>query len=278
MEEILERMSGNQLFTSAILIFAILAVRVVTNRWLETHSKLDTESKRRIKINIKNGLFLICLVALIFVWAPSLRTFALSLTAFTVAIILATKELILCISGYVLKSTSGIIGVGDWIEVNGIRGEVVDLNIMTTTVEELGKGPSRYEFTGKTVALPNSLFLSSAFKNERFNKRFTFHHFDVVTEPQVPSGQLCELLMGALKLEIAPFSEVGIRYKSLIEKRAEIALPEKPINYHLSFAEDGKIILTMICFVPTNEAIKIEKKVKKIAADFISDWYAKTEA
>jgi small-conductance mechanosensitive channel len=273
MEGLIEQITGNQIFASIIFIAGMLGLRFLTNRWLDSREKLEADNKRRIKTNIKNALFFIILIALVFVWAPSLRTFALSLTAFAVAIILATKELILCVSGYILKSTGGLIRVGDWIDLNGSRGEVVDLNIMTTTLEELGHGPKRYEFTGRTIVIPNSVFLSASIKNERFNKRYTYHSFDIVLSADIPTSELRQKMMAALEQKISEFREVAKRYKTMIEKRADLKLSDDFAECHVNFLNDGHIKLTLTCFAPITHAIDIEDSIKEIAADYIADWH-----
>lgn len=275
MSELIQQLSGNQIIASLVFMAAMLAVRFVSNSWLNSRSKMEIEDRRRIKSNIKNGLFLVVLIALIFIWAPALRTFALSLTAFAVAIILATKELILCISGYILKSTSGLIRVGDWIEIGDLRGEVVDQNIMTTSLEELGHGHKKYEYSGRTVLVPNSLFLSTTVKNERFNKRYTYHNFNIVLHPEIPLGPIRDKLMNILTEETEQYAEVAKRYKALIEKRADIPLPDAFIDSRISFLDDTHIRLTFICFVPVAEASQIENKIKTMASAEIADWYAR---
>ncbi|WP_417821877.1 mechanosensitive ion channel family protein [Terasakiella sp.] len=275
MSELIQQLSGNQIIASLVFMAAMLAVRFVSNSWLNSRSKMEIEDRRRIKSNIKNGLFLVVLIALIFIWAPALRTFALSLTAFAVAIILATKELILCISGYILKSTSGLIRVGDWIEIGDLRGEVVDQNIMTTSLEELGHGHKKYEYSGRTVLVPNSLFLSTTVKNERFNKRYTYHNFNIVLHPEIPLGPIRDKLLNILTEETEQYAEVAKRYKALIEKRADIPLPDAFIDSRISFLDDTHVRLTFICFVPVAEASQIENKIKTIASAEIADWYAR---
>jgi len=275
MFELIEQLSGNQIIASLVFMAAMLAVRFVSNSWLNSRSKMEVEDRRRIKSNIKNGLFLVVLIALIFIWAPALRTFALSLTAFAVAIILATKELILCISGYILKSTSGLIRVGDWIEIGDLRGEVVDQNIMTTSLEELGHGHKKYEYSGRTVLVPNSLFLSTTVKNERFNKRYTYHSFNIVLHPEIPLGPIRDKLLEILTEETEQYAEVAKRYKALIEKRADIPLPDAFIDTRISFLDDTHVRLTFICFVPVAEAIRIENKIKTVASAEIANWYAR---
>ncbi|MDX1737193.1 MAG: mechanosensitive ion channel family protein [Alphaproteobacteria bacterium] len=275
MDGLLDRISGNQVFASLVFLAAMLLIRFLTNRWVDSRTRFETDTKRRIKSNIKNGLFFFVLIALIFVWAPSLRTFALSLTAFAVAIILATKELILCISGYILKSTSGMIRVGDWIEVNGFRGEVVELDIMTTSLEEIGSGARHYDYTGRSIILPNSVFLSSPVKNERFNKRYTYHSFDITMKPEVPSEELRKSLVGELEKLIAEFSEVSKRYRAVIEKRAQIQLPPDFVDSHISFLDDGNIRLTFMCFLPVKEAHRVETAAKSLATEYISNWHKK---
>jgi small-conductance mechanosensitive channel len=64
------------------------------------------------------------LLGLVLIWAPQLWTFALSLAAVAVEIVVATKEMILCISGSLMRASPRAFSVGDWIEVADVRGEV----------------------------------------------------------------------------------------------------------------------------------------------------------
>jgi small-conductance mechanosensitive channel len=89
--------------------------------------------------------------------------------------VIASKELILCLSGAVLRISGSGFGLGDRIEIAGIRGDVIDIGALTTTVLEVGPGPAVHKSTGRTVVLPNSHFLLHPVTNETFTGPFVLH-------------------------------------------------------------------------------------------------------
>lgn len=257
---IVDRLVGNQAVSSLVLLVAALAVRVAVDRYLRSRPEIDVDQRRRIVSNVKNALGVLIVVGLFFIWAPALRTFALSLTAFAVAIIIATKELILCFSGTVVKMTTGSLRVGDWIEVGEIRGEVIDQDVMSTTLQELGTGATQFEFSGKTIVLPNSIFLTTPVKNERFYKRYVVHQFALTLDPHVDPEPVVEAVIGAVLGEMKNSEEVTRRYRNLIESRAGITLPDLKPKPRMAMTNEGRLRISFSCFLPTRAASAIESK------------------
>lgn len=257
---IIEKLFGNQAFSTAVLLVAAIAVRQFTDRYLRSKAQIDSDQRRRILSNVKNALVVVVVIGLFFIWAPALRSFALSLTAFAVAIIIATKEVILCFSGAVVKMTTGSMRVGNWIEINGLRGEVIDQDLMSTTIQELGHGASMYRFTGKTVVLPNSVFLASPVKNERFFKRYVVHDItmtiDVIHDAEAVAAAMAEVA----RAETAAVADVTKRYRSVIEARAGIELPDINPKSYLETTSEGHVKITLSCFLPTGMAMEIQRK------------------
>ena len=252
-------LSGNEVASTAILIATAIAIRFVAQRLLSRET-LETDYRRRLLSNLRNGLFLVLIVGIILIWAPALRTFALSLTAFAVAFIIATKELILCVSGATLKASSRSIKVGDWIEVSGLRGEVVDQNIFSTILQELSKDGHTNEFTGRTIALPNSIFLTAPIINEQFFKRYVFHSFQLIVEPSDDIEGIEKAIIETINEEMADHLEVAKRYRALIEKKAEIQIGDVEPQSKIVVLNDGKLKLLITAFLPTQHASSIEQK------------------
>ena len=65
-----------------------------------------------------------------FIWAPKIQTFAVSLLAIALALVLATKEIITCVGGSVVRMLTNTYTFGDRIEIGGIRGNVLDHNAL----------------------------------------------------------------------------------------------------------------------------------------------------
>lgn len=266
-----EVLAGNKVVSTVIIILAAITVRIGVERYLNVRTDIEGDHRRRILSNLRNALFFILLIGVALIWAPALRTFALSLTAFIVALIIATKELILCISGSVLKTASGTMKVGNWIEVNGLRGEVVDQTLMSTTLQELGKEGAAYEFTGRTVVIPNSIFLNVPVTNEQFFKRYIFHTFHLVVDPLTDIVPVESKMLEVLKAEMTDQIDVARRYNAKIEKKAGINILDPEPRSRVSTMNDGKVKLSVTAFLPTHQATEIEQKALRAGLAVVRD-------
>jgi small-conductance mechanosensitive channel len=110
----------------------------------------------------KNFLWTMGTVGVIAIWGSKIAGFALSLAAFAGAILLVSKELLVCVLGYLVIAVSKPYRIGQFIELNGYAGRVIDIDVFSTTLSETG---SARQLTGKTVALPNSLVISAGVRN-----------------------------------------------------------------------------------------------------------------
>lgn len=261
--EILNLLTGNQIAGTVFIVVVVIVVRLGVQRFLAHREGIEPEQRRRLLSNLRNSLFFVLLVGLALVWAPSLRTFALSLTAFAVAIILATKELILCISGSFVKTASGSMQVGNWVEVSGVRGEILDQTLMTTTIQELGKDQAAYEFTGRTIVLPNSIFLTVPAINEQFFKRYVFHAFQIVVDVKTNIALLEKAMVDTVNKEMGSEWEIARRYLALIEKRSGFDIQGPEPRTRIEMLDDGKVKLILTAFLPTRRAIDIEQKAMR---------------
>lgn len=253
---------------SLIAILLLFGTRHLALRAIRQRSQFLSEAQRRWMSYIKNFTGLLLVIFLLVIWLPEVQEFALSITAITVALVIATKELILCFSGTFLKASTGSFSIGDWIEVNNVRGEVIDQNILATTIQEISPD-NRYSYTGSTTTIPNSMFLSHQIKNLNFVKRYVFHSFTLTTEPEVRIADAEKLILQKIAQYSKDFSEVARRYNHLIEARAGIDIPGPEPRITLSTTESGKHMISLTLFCPTQEAYKLEQKLTRDFLEFL---------
>ena len=246
---------------SCVLIILLLLVRIIFIHLIKRNSAILSERQRQWSTRVKNLTWLIIFFGLFSIWWSELSNFAFSIAAVALALVIATKELILCFSGALLRAGSGTFSINDWIEVGPHRGEVIDYNIFSTTLQELDKKPNNYTFTGKTIIVPNSLFLSEPVKNLNFSKRYVFHSFDIVIEPGVNIAKLCEWIAAEIDGFSVEFIEVAKRYNTYIEKHTGVDFPGAEPRIIISTNEDAKHIITIIIFCPTEKATELEQQI-----------------
>lgn len=178
MKDLLQWLEKSELaqngLASLLILVVALGLRSAALRALQ-RSKLHVDDQLRWRTQIRNVTLVVITVAVVTVWAHELRTFAISIAAIAAALAIATKEFLMCLLGSTLRASGSGFRVGDRIEVVGIRGDVLDIGPLTTTVLEVGPGQSIHQRTGRKITVPNSVFLSNPVTNETTSDDFVLH-------------------------------------------------------------------------------------------------------
>jgi small-conductance mechanosensitive channel len=232
----------------------LLALRLVRGR----ASVLSDDQRRRMFVArvVSNAGIAVGLAA---IWAVQIQDFVLSLTAVLVAVVIATKELILCLSGFVLRTGAGSFGLGDWVEIGGQRGEVVDFSVLSTTLLELETPVNGHGYTGRTLTIPNSVFLTTPVRNENFARNYVVHRFSLTAAPGLdPAAAKSWIETRAAELGL-PFADVARRYNALIERKLGVRIPGPGPTVIVSTTDLGNVQFGVVLFCPTARALETEQ-------------------
>ncbi|MDY8108945.1 mechanosensitive ion channel [Fulvimarina sp. 2208YS6-2-32] len=249
------------LVASFLLLLLLWIGRTIAIRSIRARQEVAPHNQRRLMATTRNVFLLLLLVGLIFIWAPQLRTFALSLTAVAVAIVVATKELILCLSGAVLRVTTRAFTVGDWIEIGQTRGEVTDHTLLATTLQEFGTGPHAYMPTGRTIIVPNSLLLTASVYNQTALRDYTYHRFAVTLDPPPRLENAHGRVSETVSRHYEPFREPAARANAAIERRTHSDLPDPAPIIRFRTSDLGKLRIEVTLFCPSQEAERLEGEI-----------------
>jgi len=261
MSELLLMYRNDQFVQSCTLVVAMLSLRILLIYLIKRNRGILTEGRRHSITSVKNFSWVIIVIGLLIIWWPELKNFAFSIAAVTLALVIATKELILCFSGAMLRAGTGAFTIGDWVEVGANRGEVIDYSLFSTTLQELDKSPNDYSFTGKTIVIPNSLFLSEPIKNLNFFKRYVFHRFSIVMELNSSTADILQWISTEIERCSTEFMEVARRYNAFIEKRTGVDVPGPEPRVMIHTNEYAKSVITIIIFCPTEKAPDLERHI-----------------
>jgi len=153
---------GRIVATAITIGLAVMITRLWGRFLLRTSNGQDASRTREKLVHAKNIVWVTMVFIVIAIWATKLAGLMLSLAAVGGAILLVSKELLMCILGYVMITTSRSYRVGDFIEIAGKEGRVIDIDVFTTTLAETG---TAHQLTGKTLSMPNSAVLNQPVRN-----------------------------------------------------------------------------------------------------------------
>ncbi|ENM5840901.1 mechanosensitive ion channel family protein [Vibrio mimicus] len=259
----------HKLLLTALILLGVISVRRIILDNIRGDAPLITEKQRKWMSRTKNGVFTVTLLAMFMLWQSEISEFALSVTAIAVAIVVASKEIILCFTGSIQRASSRSFRIGDWIEVGTVCGEVIEHNLMATVIQEIDLHHGQYNYTGKTATLPNSMFFSYPVKNLNFMKRYVFHNFKIVVPEFVNLFPLVSVLHEKIEEHFAHFMEVARRYNTVIERHAGVDLPSAEPHIEISSSSTGEQVVHVMIFCPTERANQLEQLIRR---DFMQEY------
>src|SRR5690554_2231517 len=248
------------LISTAILIVAVLALRAVLGRFIR-RSVASTDLRRKWMVQSRNGLLLLLLLGLVIIWGEELRTLALSIVAIAVAFVVATKELILCIMGTILKTMSRSFELGDRIQIKDFRGDVIDQNLLATTILEVGPGKFTHQRTGRTTVLPNALFVGEPVINESLTQDYGFHVFTVPFKREEDWHAAQQAFQASANRFCQPYLEEVRRHMNRISIRRGLEIPSVDPRVTIQVPTAGEIHLIIRVPVKTRERSFIEQSI-----------------
>ena len=236
------------LVLTALLLVGVLGARVLVLRALRARG-LQPDELRRYTASTRSLAFAIFVVGGAALWFSELKVFALSLAAVAAAIVVATKELIMCVGGTFLRTSSRSFEIGDRIEIAGVRGDVIDATLLSTTIFEIGPGHVGHQRTGRSITMPSSLFLANPVVNESFTDAYVLHTFNVVIPNDGSWEKKENALLDAAKAELEPYASEAKTFFERMSKERGIETPTQEPRVLIQIETPHSI--TLICRLPT---------------------------
>jgi small-conductance mechanosensitive channel len=151
---------------TVVAVLILVASNALLGRAIE-RLPVTLDQRRRAR-RLARLSFLIALVSiLMIIWAAKIKSAALMVGAFAVAIVIALRELLQGLNGWALKMTGGAFRIGDRVAVGDAAGEVIDYGLLTTRLVSR-EGPT----AGALINVPNSNYLSKPLRNDSHGMRF----------------------------------------------------------------------------------------------------------
>jgi len=153
---------------SFALILFILICMVVCDaviRKLMAHPALDRRQSQTLRSILQLSIQVIgvILILLVIFGTPKETPTILGLT--TAALTVALQDFILAFLGWFILIGRKGLHVGDWVEINGVGGEVVEVGLFSTTLLETGALDEKGYPTGRRISFPNSFAIRGAYFN-----------------------------------------------------------------------------------------------------------------
>jgi small-conductance mechanosensitive channel len=145
----------------AILLAAILANVAIRSLFHESDRKRLHQVRMIVWMAVQ--LVAVVLIVLVLFGPPSQVSTVIGLTTAGLTVVL--KDFIVSFFGWFALMGKNGVRVGDWVEINGVSGEVTEIGLLKTVLLELGNWTDTGHPTGHQVAFSNSFAMEGHYFN-----------------------------------------------------------------------------------------------------------------
>lgn len=145
-----------------IVLAAVLADGLV-RKLFRHYAQARRDHHLRVASTVAIELIAASLIVLVVFGPPNQLSTIIGLT--TAGLTVALKDFIVAFFGWFALMGRNGIRIGDWVEIRGVSGEVVEIGILKTIVLEMGNWGSTGSPTGRRVAFVNSFAIEDHYFN-----------------------------------------------------------------------------------------------------------------
>ena len=160
-----------------LVVFVFVLIQLVRRLLREQVTDSTARYKSQKAIEIVGYVVLIFLTVSYF--TGNIRDFTLAIGLFSAGVAITLQELILSIAGSLYIFVVKVYKPGDRIEINGIKGDVIDVDSIYTTMMEIGQWVSSDNYSGRIVKLSNSFVFKGPIYNYSSDFPFIWDEFNI---------------------------------------------------------------------------------------------------
>ena len=194
-----------------------LVVVVGTIQFLRRYLKRklpETSSRYKAQKAVEIFGYFFIIILTISYFTGSIKDFTLAIGLFSAGIAITLQELFLSLAGSIYIFLVKVYAPGDRIEINGIKGDIIDIDSIYTTMMEIGQWVTSDNYSGRIVKLSNSFVFKGPVYNYSKDFPFIWDEIDVLIRYQSDMDK-------AKNIMISVASEILNEYTATSKKQWE---------------------------------------------------------
>lgn len=209
----------------------------------------------KVKYRSQKGIevigYLILIILTLSYFTGNIKDFTLAIGLLSAGVAITLQELILSIAGSLYIFFVKVYKPGDRIEINGIKGDVIDIDSIYTTIMEIGEWVSSDNYSGRIIKLSNAFVFKGPIYNYSMDFPFIWDEFnlpirygsDIELAKNIIIDVATENLSEYVANSIAKWKDVVERYyieDAKVEPTLAITMTDNWIQFNLRYIVDYK--------------------------------------
>jgi small-conductance mechanosensitive channel len=214
--------TGEKLLFSLVLLAAVLLARLLLTSISAV--ALARWEQHKVRFWTRQGIGIVTTVLLILgllsIWFDKPGTLATAAGLFTAGLAFALQRVVTAAAGYLVILRGQTFNVGDRISMGGVRGDVIALGFIQTTIMEMGEPPvvagsatenwvMGRQFTGRIVSVSNAMLFDQPVYNYSRDFPLIWEEMDIPIAYDADRDRAEAILLQAATTFTQPLIEDG---------------------------------------------------------------------
>ncbi len=171
--------AAGKVIATALVVVVVMVIVRTTQRALGRYIE-SSERRYRLRKLVTLAGYILAVFLLSIVFSDKLASLTVFLGVAGAGVAFALQEVIASAAGWVAMSVGRFYNVGDRVQLGGIKGDVIDVGILRTTLMECGGWINGDQYNGRVVRVANSFIFKEPVYN--YSSDFPFL-WDEITIP-----------------------------------------------------------------------------------------------
>jgi hypothetical protein len=210
---------AHALLFNALIVLGVLITLMLVDRWLQhvlDNPKLDRRQVETLRSITRVTLRVIAFVIILLIAVGIPTQFGTMIGIVGAGLTVALKDFIVAFFGWLMLMGRNGIRLGDWVEINGVSGEVLELGMFHTVLLEAGNWSDTGRPTGRRVTFTNSFAIEKHYFNFSTSGQWLWDELQVV----VPTGRDPYPIVDAITKQVTDATAESARLAELEWQRA----------------------------------------------------------
>ena len=240
----------NAIILVVLFVIIFLMVKIIKRMTLGLFKENNSRYHFKKLINFLG--YVLFIIGLLIVFNDRLSGLGTALGVAGAGIAFALQEVIVSIAGYIAIFTSNFYRLGDRVQLGGIKGDVVDIGLLRTTLMEVGDWVDGDLYNGKMVRVANSFVFKEPVYNYSGDFPFLWDEIKIPIKTTSDYEYARTLFYDILKEQVGAFAHssqeawnkmIGI-YKienARVQPMVSMMFNESWITFTLRYVVDFKL-------------------------------------
>ena len=273
--------NGRKLLLSLLFIGAVLLVSAGLRGLVSLVLGRTDHASRQTRFWTRQGVSLLAalvlIIGLLSIWFNDPTRLATAFGLMSAGLAFALQKVITSIAGYFVVLRGSTFTVGDRISMGGVRGDVLRLGFIQTTIMEMGQPPSvqsadpaqwvrSRQFTGRIVTVSNSQIFEEPVFNYTRDFPFIWEEMVIPVTYQADRGRVESILLAAAATHAVAADSIAAEAKQSLQERFGVTPIDLVPRVYFRIT-DNWLELTVRFLVDTHGGRSVKDAMSRVIVD-----------